>query len=133
MMPVNYDEVAESYDRRYARQSYDGVARALIDFVGDAGSVDALDVGCGTGHWLRLIARHVASAVGVDRSWEMLQRAHAAAPGVSGRTGQPYSERSAIAGSTRVARRAGRYAAANATRPRSKHAARSATGSAGWT
>ena len=44
-----------------------------------------------------------------------------------------HSDRNAIAGSTRVALRAGRYAAANATTPSSRHAAPSATGSVGWT
>ncbi|HEY2856343.1 MAG TPA: class I SAM-dependent methyltransferase [Gemmatimonadaceae bacterium] len=79
MPPVDYDDVAATYDQRYARQAYDGVTRALLDFIGDTGNVAALEIGCGTGHWLRVIAPHVASALGVDRSWEMLQRARGAA------------------------------------------------------
>jgi len=80
MRPVDYDDVAATYDQRYARQAYDGVARALLDFIGDTGNVAALEIGCGTGHWLQFLAAHVASAVGVDRSWGMLQRARTAAP-----------------------------------------------------
>jgi len=79
MRPLDYDDVAATYDQRYTRQAYDGIARALLDFIGDAGNVAALEIGCGTGHWLQLITT-AASAVGVDRSWQMLQRARTAAP-----------------------------------------------------
>ena len=78
MRPVDYDDVAATYDHRYARQSYEEVGRALIEFIGEGGT--ALEIGCGTGHWLRHIETYVASAVGVDQSWEMLQRARSAAP-----------------------------------------------------
>ena len=80
MRPVDYDAVAATYDQRYARQAYDDVGRTLLDFIGDAGDSAALEVGCGTGHWLHLIASCVATSVGVDRSWEMLQRAIIGAP-----------------------------------------------------
>lgn len=80
MRPVDYDDVAATYDQRYARQAYDGVARTLIDFVADAGAAVALEIGCGTGHWLHLIATYVAGIIGVDRSWQMLQRARSGAP-----------------------------------------------------
>lgn len=80
MRPVDYDDLAATYDQRYARHAYDGVGRAIIDFIADVEGVDAVEIGCGTGHWLQLIAARVASATGVDRSWQMLSRARAAAP-----------------------------------------------------
>ena len=80
MRRVDYDDVAATYDQRYARQAYDEVGRVLLDFVGDAGHPAALEIGCGTGHWLHLIATAVGGAVGVDRSSQMLQHARTGAP-----------------------------------------------------
>ena len=48
---TNYDEVAATYDRRYAEDDYSGIERALIDFLGSPAR-HVLQVGCGTGHWL---------------------------------------------------------------------------------
>ena len=80
---VDYDDVARDYDRRYARQHFEGVERAVREFVaGDEGSARPvlLEVGCGTGHWLAALAGEVALAAGADLSWAMLERARAAAP-----------------------------------------------------
>jgi len=52
--------------------------RFLSRMLSDVSGVDVLDVGCGTGRWLQLLASHrPASLVGVDSSPEMLQRASA--------------------------------------------------------
>ena len=92
---VDYDRVAEGYDRRYDILEYAGVGSALREFVGDAHAI--LEVGCGTGHWLAMLAarlqpaeegRAAASAgqqarrviAGVEPSAEMIARAQAAAP-----------------------------------------------------
>ncbi|MGQ0649036.1 MAG: class I SAM-dependent methyltransferase [Gemmatimonadaceae bacterium] len=72
----NYDAVADAFDHRYRRNQYAGVRDALLDFVAGADSV--LEVGCGTGHWLALLAND--AAYGVDASWGMLQHARVAAP-----------------------------------------------------
>lgn len=40
-----------------------------------------LDVGCGKGPWLRLLAAHGRAAIGVDRSWPMLRAARRAGRG----------------------------------------------------
>lgn len=79
--PIDYDGVAPAYDKRYERNRYDGVEATLRRFVDGPGSVRAAEAGCGTGHWLAEIANRVSTAVGIDRSWEMLQRARTTAPG----------------------------------------------------
>jgi len=79
MRPVDYDAVAAEFDRRYARNQYEGTQSALIQFLG-AGQPAALEVGCGTGHWLSLIAPRLDTTAGLDPSWNMLERAEHAAP-----------------------------------------------------
>jgi hypothetical protein len=53
---VQYDAIAATYDRRYVQNDYSGVAKALTDFAGSESAGRVLEVGCGTGHWLRLLA-----------------------------------------------------------------------------
>jgi SAM-dependent methyltransferase len=77
---VDYDAVAPTYDDRYRRNDYAGIEAALLDFLGPDPSIDLLDVGCGTGHWMETLARRCRLAAGVDPSREMLARARAAAP-----------------------------------------------------
>lgn len=77
---VDYDVVAPAYDRRYELNRFDGVEAVLQRFIGDSGSADAAEVGCGTGHWLAQLRGRVRRAAGLDLSAEMLQRARAAAP-----------------------------------------------------
>jgi ubiquinone/menaquinone biosynthesis C-methylase UbiE len=79
MKPVDYDRVAPEFDRRYARNQYEGTQNALIQFLG-AGRPATLEVGCGTGHWLALIAPRLDTTVGLDPSSKMLERAGQAAP-----------------------------------------------------
>ncbi len=71
---ADYDRVADRYDRRYALYAYDGVRETLRNFLTSEG-VTALEVGCGTGHWLRAMAGHVKRLVGVDPSAGMLAAA----------------------------------------------------------
>ena len=77
--PVDYDAVAGEYGRRYERHSYAGVERTVLKFATAAPAAALLEVGCGTGHWLALLQRWLATA-GTDRSWGMLERARQAAP-----------------------------------------------------
>jgi ubiquinone/menaquinone biosynthesis C-methylase UbiE len=75
---VNYDDVAATYDQRYAG----GAPRELVDFVrtfcSEYGAGGILEVGCGTGQWLKDI--HQGPIVGVDVSAAMLERARERAP-----------------------------------------------------
>lgn len=73
---TNYDDVAATYDRRYAEDDYSGIEQALIDFLGSR-SRHVLEVGCGTGHWLERLRSQDHEAIGLDLSSEMLARARA--------------------------------------------------------
>jgi SAM-dependent methyltransferase len=70
---VDYDAVAATFDRRYERADYRGVAQAVRRFV-------VLEVGCGTGHWLAELARDDIPSVGLDPSIGMLTRARVTVP-----------------------------------------------------
>ena len=82
---ADYDRIADRYDRRYDLHAYAGVRDALFSSL-DSGTVSAaLEVGCGTGHWLAEIRRQYPSAerlflAGVEPAAGMLSRAQAANP-----------------------------------------------------
>jgi ubiquinone/menaquinone biosynthesis C-methylase UbiE len=91
---TDYDRIADRYDRRYRHYGYDGVRETLTGFLGQQASA-ALEVGCGTGHWLAVSEqalhgngperRAKASAeqtllAGADPSAGMLERARTTAP-----------------------------------------------------
>jgi ubiquinone/menaquinone biosynthesis C-methylase UbiE len=69
---VNYDSIAAAFDRRYLENDYSGVESALRVFVGGESTARVLEVGCGTGHWLRLLGEKASRVAGVDASLSML-------------------------------------------------------------
>lgn len=73
MGAVDYDAIASSYDRRYALHTYPGVEAAIRARLEERRRV--LEVGCGTGHWLRLLAAAGCEVAGVDSSAPMLAEA----------------------------------------------------------
>lgn len=83
---ADYNRIADKYDRRYDLHAYGGVKEALFNFL-DSGTVSAaLEVGCGTGHWLAEIRsgtppRGPLFLAGVDPAAGMLSRARAANTG----------------------------------------------------
>jgi ubiquinone/menaquinone biosynthesis C-methylase UbiE len=76
---VDYDKVAPTYDKRFAYYAGAprGVAAALIDLAGEVHARQILEVGCGTGHWLRLLSPLGYTVFGLDRSAGMLAAAQA--------------------------------------------------------
>lgn len=74
MRVTDYNAIADTYDRRYSEEDYDGIERALVDFVADMPR-DVLEVGCGTGHWLQALSAMRFRVVGVDASQRMLSKA----------------------------------------------------------
>ncbi len=53
---TNYDAVADGYDVRYRNYDYAEMKEGLSAFLGDASLSAILEVGCGTGYWLRNLA-----------------------------------------------------------------------------
>ena len=80
---VNYDSIAATYDRRYLVNDYSGVERVLMAFVGPSVTGRVLEVGCGTGHWLRLLGESGIRVAGVDASGSMLSYARVRARGAA--------------------------------------------------
>jgi len=80
---IDYDKVAAQYDARYQRNDYSGVAHALAAFVENArraSSWNVLEVGCGTGHWIRFFRDSATHIVGLDPSRGMLEIARTRLP-----------------------------------------------------
>jgi SAM-dependent methyltransferase len=80
---VDYDRVAPTFDSRYERNNYSGVEQAVAAFLEPAPTAQprVLEVGCGTGHWLRRFASTSTLVFGLDPSSGMLAVAREAAPG----------------------------------------------------
>ncbi|MEP7358143.1 MAG: class I SAM-dependent methyltransferase [Anaerolineales bacterium] len=74
---VNYDEVAPTYNARYAVNPLGGVARHLRALLAAAGGGRALEVGCGTGRWLEELQPLARQVYGFDLSRGMLRGAQA--------------------------------------------------------
>jgi ubiquinone/menaquinone biosynthesis C-methylase UbiE len=70
---VRYDEVAPTYDRRYAEYEYGGIEALLDDFLERRHL--ALEVGCGTGHWVERMRARASRSFGLDPSAGMLGKA----------------------------------------------------------
>lgn len=75
MARVNYDDLAATYDRRYAVDPLDGVAEALEELADGIGAERILEIGCGTGRWLQSLASLPGQTIGLDASMGMLHRA----------------------------------------------------------
>jgi ubiquinone/menaquinone biosynthesis C-methylase UbiE len=71
--------LAPAYDRRYEYRGYDGTRALLRRFIGNTAAA-IIDIGCGTGYWLRQLAGTAETLLGMDLSWGMLQRARITAP-----------------------------------------------------
>ncbi len=75
MKTVNYDNIADGYDKRYeTAYGHHGVASTLLDMIRAANAKRVLEVGCGTGHWLAVV-RDCVHVVGIDVSLATLQKA----------------------------------------------------------
>jgi len=78
-MAVDYNRLADRFDERYEHVTYPGVLAQLRRLI-DRPGLDALEVGCGTGHWLAALSDLGVSLLGVDPSSAMLQKARSKAP-----------------------------------------------------
>jgi ubiquinone/menaquinone biosynthesis C-methylase UbiE len=73
--PVDYEQLAPVYDRRYVANPLSGVGFALKSVVETIEARSVLEAGCGTGHWLNILQPVVTSIYGLDFSPGMLGQA----------------------------------------------------------
>ena len=80
MHAVDYEQIAGSYDRRYANNDFAGIERCLRDFLGAPRAI--AELGCGTGHWLRVSLELPSRpfVVGLDLARAMLAKARQTVP-----------------------------------------------------
>jgi ubiquinone/menaquinone biosynthesis C-methylase UbiE len=71
----SYNSISGAYDRRYEINALNGVAMALCDLITEIDARRVLEVGCGTGHWLKTLAPRVDWIIGLDSSSGMLRQA----------------------------------------------------------
>jgi SAM-dependent methyltransferase len=73
--PVDYDQIASGYDRRFTTDAPSGEGQALRNLARTLKPARILEVGCGTGHWLGELAPVAHTLVGLDLSKGMLRQA----------------------------------------------------------
>jgi len=72
---VDYNTLSASYDARYDFGRLAGIQGALEDLIHRLGGASILEVGCGTGHWLKELEASERRIFGVDASTGMLAKA----------------------------------------------------------
>ena len=73
--PVDYDQIASEYDRRFAADDPAREGQALRNLASTLKPARILEVGCGTGHWLGEVAPVAHCLFGLDLSKGMLRQA----------------------------------------------------------
>jgi SAM-dependent methyltransferase len=71
----SYNSISDTYDRRYEINPLNGTAEALRNLIAEIDARRVLEIGCGTGHWLKTLASQVERIVGLDMSSGMLLQA----------------------------------------------------------
>jgi ubiquinone/menaquinone biosynthesis C-methylase UbiE len=79
---VNYDQIAPTYDRRFAHDRTEGIGQALLGLAQRLNASRILEVGCGTCHWLAQMHRLSSELYGLDLSPAMLNQAQRRRAGI---------------------------------------------------
>ncbi|WP_437306345.1 class I SAM-dependent methyltransferase [Sorangium sp. So ce388] len=80
MGKTDYERIAAVFDRRYQGGAYAGIEQVVLDVLESSPGRRALEVGCGTGHWLKLLHERGYEVTGLDASPAMLEQARARLP-----------------------------------------------------
>jgi ubiquinone/menaquinone biosynthesis C-methylase UbiE len=72
---VDYDQIAPTYNRRFASRDRSGTSHALSALARQVHAQRVLEAGCGTGHWLDQLYPQVPGLYGLDLSNGMLHQA----------------------------------------------------------
>jgi len=67
-----YKIISNKYDERYKNKQLQGVESFILDFIRKNSFEKILEVGCGTGHWLKCIENQNPKVYGCDLTLEML-------------------------------------------------------------
>jgi len=67
-----YDNLAEHYDDRFLFEKYEGIIAEINNIIDANNFLKILEIGCGTGYWLKNISNGKISKTGIDLSVEML-------------------------------------------------------------
>ncbi|MCX6170114.1 MAG: class I SAM-dependent methyltransferase [Ignavibacteriales bacterium] len=73
-MTTNYNNLSPDYDLRYKVNPMEGINKALLNIISENKFSNILEIGCGTGHWLKKLD-HGLNKFGVDFSAGMLKEA----------------------------------------------------------
>lgn len=76
-LKTNYNQTASEYDERYKSNYLTGVEQNLLSIASDKMIRSILEVGCGTGRWLKALNSLNKKLFGLDYSIEMLKIAAA--------------------------------------------------------
>lgn len=76
-LKTNYNQIASAYNERYESNYLTGVEQSLLSIVSDQKIKSILEVGCGTGRWLKALNSLNKNLFGLDYSIEMLKIAAA--------------------------------------------------------
>ncbi len=72
---IDYDQIAPTYNQRYATNSLGQVADALLALAAEISAQRVLEVGCGTARWLADLTKERRQLWGLDASIGMLRQA----------------------------------------------------------
>lgn len=72
---VNYNEISPVYNVRYNVSPLEGVLSFLKNIVETYSPKNILEIGCGTGHWLKELSNYEVQLFGCDYSTGMLKQA----------------------------------------------------------
>jgi len=72
MTSLDYNDIANMFDRRYELYDYPGIQKCLREFISGSTRPRVLEIGCGTGKWLALLVSAGCEVAGIERSEQML-------------------------------------------------------------
>ena len=71
----DYNSISDKYERRYEINPLKGVEETLRGLISEINAQRVLEIGCGTGYWLKTLLPYVDQIIGLDFSSGMLSRA----------------------------------------------------------
>ena len=71
---VNYNEISDSYDKRYKYNKYEKISSAINKLIKSFECKSVLEIGCGTCYWLKNIDNDLHFKTGLDISFNMLKK-----------------------------------------------------------